>query len=222
MENIEKNAFSFLEFPSKIGHFSWELSTAHSENSEIGRLNCFFDFFAFKIQFPHILTTYNVGTTLCNSLWSLSKMRVSSTQIMTSSRSSSYVVLAGSQTTSTARAPWFTSIYFDLPWITSIYPNSPPQHTLIYLKLLEFSLNTSIYLNSPQFILICLNLPQFTLDYLNLSWFSSIDLDLPQFTFVNLNLPWFTSIYLDLPQFPWFTSIDLDLPQFTLTYLNLS
>ena len=33
--------------------------------------------------------------------------------------------LAGSQTTSTARAPWFTSIYFDLPWITSIYPNLP-------------------------------------------------------------------------------------------------
>ena len=47
--------------------------------------------FAFKIQFPHILPTYNVGTTLCNSLWSLSKMHVPSTKkIMTSSRSSSY------------------------------------------------------------------------------------------------------------------------------------
>ena len=57
-------AFSFLEFPSKIGHFSRELSSAHSENSEIDRLNCFFEFFAFKIQFPHTLTTYNAGTTL--------------------------------------------------------------------------------------------------------------------------------------------------------------
>ena len=90
VEIIEKNAFLFLEFPSKIGHISRELSSAHSENSEIDRLNCFFEFFAFKIQFPHILTTYNVGTTLWNSFWSLSKMRVSSTQIMTSSRSSSY------------------------------------------------------------------------------------------------------------------------------------
>ena len=36
----------------------------HCQNSEIGRLNCFFEFFAFKMQFPHILTTYNVGPTL--------------------------------------------------------------------------------------------------------------------------------------------------------------
>ena len=32
MGNIEKNAFSFREFLSKIGLFSRELSTAHSEN----------------------------------------------------------------------------------------------------------------------------------------------------------------------------------------------
>ena len=68
VENIKKNAFLFLKFPSKLGLFSRQLSSAHSENSEIGCLNCFFEFFAFKIQFPHILTTYNVGTTLCNPL----------------------------------------------------------------------------------------------------------------------------------------------------------
>ena len=39
MEIIEKNAILFLEFSSKIGVFSRELSTAHSENSEIKRIN---------------------------------------------------------------------------------------------------------------------------------------------------------------------------------------
>ena len=44
--NIEKNAFSFREFLSKIGLFSRELSTAHSENTEIDRLSFFIEFFA--------------------------------------------------------------------------------------------------------------------------------------------------------------------------------
>jgi len=46
VENIEKNAFSFREFLSKIGLFSRELSTAHSENTEIDRLSFFIEFFA--------------------------------------------------------------------------------------------------------------------------------------------------------------------------------
>jgi hypothetical protein len=46
VENVEKNAFLFREFSSKIGLFSRELSTAHSENSEIGRLTCFFEYCA--------------------------------------------------------------------------------------------------------------------------------------------------------------------------------
>ena len=46
VENVEKNAFLFCEFSSKIGLFSRELSTAPSENTEIDRLSYFIDFFA--------------------------------------------------------------------------------------------------------------------------------------------------------------------------------
>ena len=46
VENIEKNVFSFREFLSKIGLFSRELSTAHSENTEIDRLSFFIEFSA--------------------------------------------------------------------------------------------------------------------------------------------------------------------------------
>ena len=46
MGNIEKNAFSFRKFLSKIGLFSRELSTAHSENTEIDRLSFFIEFSA--------------------------------------------------------------------------------------------------------------------------------------------------------------------------------
>ena len=73
MENIEKNAFSFLEFSSKIGLFSRELSTAHSENSKIGRLNCFFEFYAsFHIVCDRYTPKYAHFTNF-NPIWPLSK-----------------------------------------------------------------------------------------------------------------------------------------------------
>ena len=59
MENIEKNAFLFREFSLKIGLFSRELSTAHSENSDIGRLtvslNIVHDFTLFVADIHQIM-----------------------------------------------------------------------------------------------------------------------------------------------------------------------
>ena len=82
MKNIEKNAFSFCEFWSKIGLFSRELTTAHSENTEIGRLNCFFEFCAwfhiacgrFTSDYAHFtfsgtfLTTFTHLLDLCQNV----------------------------------------------------------------------------------------------------------------------------------------------------------
>ena len=73
MENVEKNAFSFNEFLSKIGLFSRELSTAHSENTEIDCLSFFIEFSAwFHIVFDRYTPEY-AHFTYFNPIWPLSK-----------------------------------------------------------------------------------------------------------------------------------------------------